>query len=209
QVAAGRLVFLTGEGGQVDRALMRYRSTTHTTQPGYTEMMIPQLVNADSMYGTRQLRKCEEDRFKIEKEGLYTNPTAEVPLTNKYRSGIIGPDVLRAKFTARSACYRSEAGSAGRDTRGLIRLHQCDKVEMVRFERPEDSWQALEEMTEHAEAILEELGLPYRRVILCTGDIGFGSSKTYDLEVWLPSYNEYKEISSCSNITDFQARRSN
>ncbi|PTI09618.1 serine--tRNA ligase [Staphylococcus xylosus] len=209
KVSGARFVFLTGEGAQLERALMNYMITKHTTQHGYTEMMVPQLVNADSMYGTGQLPKFEEDLFKVEKEGLYTIPTAEVPLTNYYRNEIIGPDELPAKFTAQSACYRSEAGSAGRDTRGLIRLHQFDKVEMVRFEKPEDSWQALDEMTGHAEAILEELGLPYRRVILCTGDIGFGSSKTYDLEVWLPSYNEYKEISSCSNITDFQARRSN
>lgn len=209
KVSGARFVFLTGEGAQLERALMNYMITKHTTQHGYTEMMVPQLVNADSMYGTGQLPKFEEDLFKVEKEGLYTIPTAEVPLTNYYRNEIIGPDELPVKFTAQSACYRSEAGSAGRDTRGLIRLHQFDKVEMVRFEKPEDSWQALDEMTEHAEAILEELGLPYRRVILCTGDIGFGSSKTYDLEVWLPSYNEYKEISSCSNITDFQARRSN
>ncbi|SCS79978.1 serine--tRNA ligase [Staphylococcus caeli] len=209
KVSGARFVFLTGEGAQLERALMNYMITKHTTQHGYTEMMVPQLVNADSMYGTGQLPKFEEDLFKVEKEGLYTIPTAEVPLTNYYRNEIIAPDVLPAKFTAQSACYRSEAGSAGRDTRGLIRLHQFDKVEMVRIEKPEDSWQALEDMTEHAEAILEELGLPYRRVILCTGDIGFGSSKTYDLEVWLPSYNDYKEISSCSNITDFQARRSN
>ncbi|MBO3064903.1 serine--tRNA ligase [Staphylococcus shinii] len=209
KVSGARFIFLTGEGAQLERALMNYMITKHTTQHGYTEMMVPQLVNADSMYGTGQLPKFEEDLFKVEKEGLYTIPTAEVPLTNYYRNEIIGPEELPAKFTAQSACYRSEAGSAGRDTRGLIRLHQFDKVEMVRFEKPEDSWKALDEMTEHAEAILEELGLPYRRVILCTGDIGFGSSKTYDLEVWLPSYNEYKEISSCSNITDFQARRSN
>ncbi|PHK50065.1 serine--tRNA ligase [Staphylococcus edaphicus] len=209
KVSGARFVFLTGDGAQLERALMNYMITKHTTQHGYTEMMVPQLVNADSMYGTGQLPKFEEDLFKVEKEGLYTIPTAEVPLTNYYRNEIIAPEVLPAKFTAQSACYRSEAGSAGRDTRGLIRLHQFDKVEMVRIEKPEDSWQALEDMTEHAEAILEELGLPYRRVILCTGDIGFGSSKTYDLEVWLPSYNDYKEISSCSNITDFQARRSN
>ncbi|MCG7337739.1 serine--tRNA ligase [Staphylococcus sp. ACRSN] len=209
KVSGARFVFLTGEGAQLERALMNYMVTKHTTQHGYTEMMVPQLVNADSMYGTGQLPKFEEDLFKVEKEGLYTIPTAEVPLTNYYRNEIIQPEELPAKFTAQSACYRSEAGSAGRDTRGLIRLHQFDKVEMVRFEKPEDSFEALEEMTTHAEAILEELGLPYRRVILCTGDIGFGSSKTFDLEVWLPSYNEYKEISSCSNITDFQARRAN
>lgn len=209
KVSGARFVFLTGEGAQLERALMNYMVTKHTTQHGYTEMMVPQLVNADSMYGTGQLPKFEEDLFKVEKEGLYTIPTAEVPLTNYYRNEIIGPEELPAKFTAQSACYRSEAGSAGRDTRGLIRLHQFDKVEMVRFEKPEDSWDALEEMTNHAEAILEELVLPYRRVNLCTGDIGFGASKTYDLEVWLPSYNDYKEISSCSNITDFQARRAN
>ncbi|MGS0667793.1 serine--tRNA ligase [Staphylococcus arlettae] len=209
KVSGARFVFLTGEGAQLERALMNYMVTKHTTQHGYTEMMVPQLVNADSMYGTGQLPKFKEDLFKVEQEGLYTIPTAEVPLTNYYRNEVIAPDVLPAKFTAQSACYRSEAGSAGRDTRGLIRLHQFDKVEMVRFEKPEDSWNALEEMTNHAEAILEELELPYRRVILCTGDIGFGSSKTYDIEVWLPSYDDYKEISSCSNITDFQARRSN
>lgn len=209
KVSGARFIFLTGEGAQLERALMNYMVTKHTTQHGYTEMMVPQLVNADSMYGTGQLPKFEEDLFKVEQEGLYTIPTAEVPLTNYYRNEVIAPDVLPTKFTAQSACYRSEAGSAGRDTRGLIRLHQFDKVEMVRFEKPEDSWAALEEMTNHAEAILEELELPYRRVILCTGDIGFGSSKTYDIEVWLPSYDDYKEISSCSNITDFQARRSN
>ncbi|WP_278926159.1 serine--tRNA ligase [Staphylococcus auricularis] len=209
KVSGARFVFLTNEGAQLERALMNYMLTKHTTQHGYKEMMVPQLVNSASMYGTGQLPKFEEDLFKVEKEGLYTIPTAEVPLTNYYRDEVIEPGVLPAKFTAQSACFRSEAGSAGRDTRGLIRLHQFDKVEMVRIEKPEDSWDALEEMTQHAESILEELGLPYRRVILCTGDIGFGSSKTYDLEVWLPSYDDYKEISSCSNITDFQARRSN
>ncbi|HDP2261653.1 Seryl-tRNA synthetase [Staphylococcus aureus] len=209
KVSGARFVYLTNEGAQLERALMNYMITKHTTQHDYTEMMVPQLVNADTMYGTGQLPKFEEDLFKVEKEGLYTIPTAEVPLTNFYRNEIIQPGVLPEKFTGQSACFRSEAGSAGRDTRGLIRLHQFDKVEMVRFEQPEDSWNALEEMTTNAEAILEELGLPYRRVILCTGDIGFSASKTYDLEVWLPSYNDYKEISSCSNCTDFQARRAN
>ncbi|NFY91775.1 serine--tRNA ligase [Staphylococcus aureus] len=208
KVSGARFVYLTNEGAQLERALMNYMITKQT-QHGYTEMMVPQLVNADTMYGTGQLPKFEEDLFKVEKEGLYTIPTAEVPLTNFYRNEIIQPGVLPEKFTGQSACFRSEAGSAGRDTRGLIRLHQFDKVEMVRFEQPEDSWNALEEMTTNAEAILEELGLPYRRVILCTGDIGFSASKTYDLEVWLPSYNDYKEISSCSNCTDFQARRAN
>lgn len=209
KVSGARFVYLTKDGALLERALMNYMLTKHTTQHGYTEMMTPQLVNADTMFGTGQLPKFEEDLFKVEKEGLYTIPTAEVPLTNFYRDEIIQPGVLPELFTAQTACFRSEAGSAGRDTRGLIRLHQFDKVEMVRIVQPEDSWDALEEMTQNAEAILEELGLPYRRVILCTGDIGFSASKTYDLEVWLPSYNDYKEISSCSNCTDFQARRAN
>ena len=202
KISGARFVYLTKDGALLERALMNYMLTKHTTQHGYTEMMTPQLVNADTMFGTGQLPK-------FEKEGLYTIPTAEVPLTNFYRDEIIQPGVLPEKFTAQTACFRSEAGSAGRDTRGLIRLHQFDKVEMVRIEKPEDSWDALEDMTQNAEAILEELGLPYRRVILCTGDIGFSASKTYDLEVWLPSYDNYKEISSCSNCTDFQARRAN
>lgn len=209
RVSGARFVFLTNEGAQLERALMNYMLTKHTTQHGYTEMMVPQLVNANSMYGTGQLPKFEEDLFKIEKEGLYMIPTAEVPLTNFYREEVLSADKLPGKFTGQSACFRSEAGSAGRDTRGLIRLHQFDKVELVRFEKPEDSWDALEQLTSDAEAILEELELPYRRVILCTGDLGFSSSKTYDLEVWLPSYQDYKEISSCSNMTDFQARRAN
>ncbi|NHA40746.1 serine--tRNA ligase [Staphylococcus schleiferi] len=209
RVSGARFVYLTNDGAKLERALMNFMITMHTTQHGYSEMMVPQLVNAKAMYGTGQLPKFEEDLFKVEKEALYTIPTAEVPLTNYYRDEIIQPGVLPEKFTGQSACFRSEAGSAGRDTRGLIRLHQFNKVEMVRIEKPEDSWNALEEMTTNAEAILEALQLPYRRVILCTEDIGFGASKTYDLEVWLPSYNDYKEISSCSNCTDFQARRAN
>ncbi|EGQ3804381.1 serine--tRNA ligase [Staphylococcus pseudintermedius] len=209
RVSGARFVYLTNDGAKLERALMNFMITMHTTQHGYREMMVPQLVNAKAMYGTGQLPKFEEDLFKVEKEGLYTIPTAEVSLTNYYRDEIVQPGVLPAKFTGQSACFRSEAGSAGRDTRGLIRLHQFNKVEMVRIEKPEDSWDALEEMTSNAEAILEALNLPYRRVILCTGDIGFGASKTYDLEVWLPSYSDYKEISSCSNCVDFQARRAN
>ncbi|MCO4324293.1 serine--tRNA ligase [Mammaliicoccus sciuri] len=209
KVSGARFVFLTGKGAQLERALMNFMVTMHTTQHGYTEMMVPQLVNADSMFGTSQLPKFEEDLFKVEKEGLYTIPTAEVPLTNFYRDEVLQDEQFPIKFTGQSACFRSEAGSAGRDTRGLIRLHQFNKVEMVRFERPEDSFKALEELTQHAENILQALELPYRTVNLCTGDIGFGSSKTYDIEVWLPSYNDYKEISSCSNMTDFQARRAN
>lgn len=209
KVSGARFVFLTGKGAQLERALMNFMVTMHTTQHGYTEMMVPQLVNADSMFGTSQLPKFEEDLFKVEKEGLYTIPTAEVPLTNFYRDEVLQDEQFPIKFTGQSACFRSEAGSAGRDTRGLIRLHQFNKVEMVRYERPEDSFKALEELTQHAENILQALELPYRTVNLCTGDIGFGSSKTYDIEVWLPSYNDYKEISSCSNMTDFQARRAN
>lgn len=209
KVSGARFVFLTGQGAQLERALMNFMVTMHTTQHGYTEMMVPQLVNADSMFGTSQLPKFEEDLFKVEKEGLYTIPTAEVPLTNFYRDEVLQDEQFPIKFTGQSACFRSEAGSAGRDTRGLIRLHQFNKVEMVRYERPEDSFKALEELTQHAENILQALELPYRTVNLCTGDIGFGSSKTYDIEVWLPSYNDYKEISSCSNMTDFQARRAN
>ncbi|WHI60093.1 serine--tRNA ligase [Mammaliicoccus lentus] len=209
KVSGARFVFLTGKGAQLERALMNFMVTMHTTQHGYTEMMVPQLVNADSMFGTGQLPKFEEDLFKVEKEGLYTIPTAEVPLTNFYRDEVLQNEQFPIKFTGQSACFRSEAGSAGRDTRGLIRLHQFNKVEMVRYERPEDSYNALEELTNHAEKVLQALELPYRTVNLCTGDIGFGSAKTYDIEVWLPSYNDYKEISSCSNMTDFQARRSN
>ncbi|UXV32267.1 serine--tRNA ligase [Mammaliicoccus sciuri] len=209
KVSGARFVFLTGQGAQLERALMNFMVTMHTTQHGYAEMMVPQLVNADSMFGTSQLPKFEEDLFKVEKEGLYTIPTAEVPLTNFYRDEVLQDEQFPIKFTGQSACFRSEAGSAGRDTRGLIRLHQFNKVEMVRYERPEDSFKALEELTQHAENILQALELPYRTVNLCTGDIGFGSSKTYDIEVWLPSYNDYKEISSCSNMTDFQARRAN
>ncbi|WP_436863712.1 serine--tRNA ligase [Mammaliicoccus sciuri] len=209
KVSGARFVFLTGQGAQLERALMNFMVTMHTTQHGYTEMIVPQLVNADSMFGTSQLPKFEEDLFKVEKEGLYTIPTAEVPLTNFYRDEVLQDEQFPIKFTGQSACFRSEAGSAGRDTRGLIRLHQFNKVEMVRYERPEDSFKALEELTQHAENILQALELPYRTVNLCTGDIGFGSSKTYDIEVWLPSYNDYKEISSCSNMTDFQARRAN
>ncbi|MBG9204550.1 serine--tRNA ligase [Staphylococcus sciuri] len=209
KVSGARFVFLKGQGAQLERALMNFMVTMHTTQHGYTEMMVPQLVNADSMFGTSQLPKFEEDLFKVEKEGLYTIPTAEVPLTNFYRDELLQDEQFPIKFTGQSACFRSEAGSAGRDTRGLIRLHQFNKVEMVRYERPEESFKALEELTQHAENILQALELPYRTVNLCTGDIGFGSSKTYDIEVWLPSYNDYKEISSCSNMTDFQARRAN
>lgn len=208
KVSGARFAFLTKDGARLERALMNFMLDTHRAN-GYEEMVTPQLVNAASMFGTGQLPKFEEDLFKVEKEGLYTIPTSEVPLTNFYRDEILTNDMLPTKFTAMTACFRSEAGSAGRDTRGLIRMHQFNKVEMVRFERPEDSYAALEDMTRSAESILEKLNIPYRTIALCSGDIGFGAAKTYDVEVWLPSYAAYKEISSCSNMTDFQARRAN
>lgn len=208
KVSGARFAFLTKDGARLERALMNFMLDTHRAN-GYEEMVTPQLVNAASMFGTGQLPKFEEDLFKVEKEGLYTIPTSEVPLTNFYRDEILTNDMLPTKFTAMTACFRSEAGSAGRDTRGLIRMHQFNKVEMIRFERPEDSYAALEDMTRSAESILEKLNIPYRTIALCSGDIGFGAAKTYDVEVWLPSYDAYKEISSCSNMTDFQARRAN
>lgn len=208
RVSGARFVFLTGEGARLERALMNFMLDVHGKN-GYREMMTPQIVKAEAMFGTGQLPKFEEDLFKIEGESMYTIPTSEVTLTNFHRDETLAGDTLPKKFTAQTACFRSEAGSAGRDTRGLIRLHQFNKVEMVRMERPEDSWEALEEMTSHAENILNLLEIPHRTVLLCTGDIGFGSSKTYDVEVWLPSYDDYKEISSVSNMTDFQARRAN
>lgn len=208
KVSGARFVFLTGYGAKLERALMNFMLDVHS-ENGYYEMMTPQIVKSHSMYGTGQLPKFKEDLFKIENEEMYTIPTSEVTLTNYHRDETLAAESLPKKFTAQTACFRSEAGSSGRDTRGLIRLHQFNKVEMVRVEKPEDSWDALEEMTAHAENILNLLKIPHRTVLLCTGDIGFGSSKTYDVEVWLPSYNDYKEISSVSNMTDFQARRAN
>lgn len=209
KVSGARFAFLTKDGARLERALYNFMLDLHTQQHGYQEMVTPQLVNADSMFGTGQLPKFEEDLFKVEKEGFYAIPTSEVPLTNFYRNEILDASQFPIKFTALTACFRSEAGSAGRDTRGLIRMHQFNKVEMVRYELPENSYAALEEMTKNGEKVLELLNIPYRTIALCSGDIGFGSAKTYDIEVWLPSYNAYKEISSCSNMTDFQARRAN
>lgn len=208
KVSGARFVYHTGDGARLERALMNFMLDVHAKN-NYREMMTPQIVRAEAMYATGQLPKFGEDLFKIEDEEMYTIPTSEVTLTNFHKDETLKNEQLPVKFTAQTACFRSEAGSAGRDTRGLIRLHQFNKVEMVRLERPEDSWQALEEMTAHAENILNLLEIPHRTVLLCTGDIGFGSSKTYDVEVWLPSYNDYKEISSISNMTDFQARRGN
>ena len=186
----------------------------HTTEHGYTECYTPYIVNAATLRGTGQLPKFEQDLFAVKKGGqegdsepLYLIPTSEVTLTNIVRGEMLANDQLPMKFTAHSPCFRSEAGSYGRDTRGMIRQHQFDKVEMVRIERPEDSYAALEQMVGHAETVLQRLGLPYRVMLLCTGDMGFGSSKTYDLEVWLPAQNTYREISSCSNCEAFQARR--
>ncbi|AKG72789.1 serine--tRNA ligase [Salinicoccus halodurans] len=208
KVSGARYVYHTGDGARLERALMNFMLDVHNGN-GYKEMMTPQIVRGDAMFSTGQLPKFEEDLFKVEDMDMYTIPTSEVTLTNFHKDETLSDDALPVKFTAQTACFRSEAGSAGRDTRGLIRLHQFNKVEMVRVERPEDSWDALEEMTDHAENILNLLGIPHRTVLLCTGDIGFGSSKTYDVEVWLPSYDDYKEISSVSNMTDFQARRAN
>ncbi|MFB9860030.1 serine--tRNA ligase [Salinicoccus siamensis] len=208
KVSGARFVYHTGDGARLERALMNFMLDVHNKN-GYREMMTPQIIRAEAMYATGQLPKFGDDLFKIEDMEMYTIPTSEVTLTNFYKDETLSDEQLPTKFTAQTACFRSEAGSAGRDTRGLIRLHQFNKVEMVRIERPEDSWEALEEMTAHAENILNLLEIPHRTVLLCTGDIGFGSSKTYDVEVWLPSYEDYKEISSVSNMTDFQARRGN
>jgi seryl-tRNA synthetase len=179
---------------------------THIHEHGYEEVYVPYIVNRDSLFGTGQLPKFEEDLFKLEDErGFYLIPTAEVPLTNIYRNEIV--EELPIKFVAHTPCFRSEAGSYGRDTRGMIRQHQFEKVEMVQFVHPDKSWDALEELVGHAEAILQQLNLPYRTVTLCGGDLGFSAAKTYDIEVWLPSQDKYREISSCSNFADFQARR--
>lgn len=208
KVSGSRFVYLTGEGARLERALINFMLDVHR-ENGYKEMMTPQIVRGDAMYGTGQLPKFEEDLFKIQDESMYTIPTSEVTLTNYFANEILQSEDVPTKFAAATACFRSEAGSAGRDTRGLIRLHQFNKVEMMRFEKPEDSFEVLEEMTRHAENILNLLEIPHRTVILCTGDIGFGSAKTYDVEVWLPQYSDYREISSISNMTDFQARRAN
>ncbi len=208
KLTGSRFSVLKGPLARLQRALTQFMLDTHTLKHGYTEAYVPYLVNADSLRGTGQLPKFEEDLFKIEGEkSYYLIPTAEVPVTNFVRDEIIDADRLPLKYTAHTPCFRSEAGSYGRDTRGLIRQHQFDKVEMVQIVKPEDSMQALEDLTGHAEYILQALGLPYRKVVLCGGDLGFSAIKTYDLEVWVPSQNTYREISSCSNMGDFQARR--
>ena len=212
KLSGSRFVVMRGEVARLHRALAQFMLDLHTEQHGYQETYVPYLVNEASLYGTGQLPKFGEDLFNIkpateERQHLSLIPTAEVPLTNLVRDEIIEADQLPLKFTAHSPCFRSEAGSYGRDTRGLIRMHQFDKVEMVQIVHPEQSFDALEEMTRHAETVLEKLGLPYRTMVLCSGDMGFGACKTFDLEVWLPAQNTYREISSCSNVGDFQARR--
>ncbi|EDY85426.1 seryl-tRNA synthetase [gamma proteobacterium HTCC5015] len=211
KITGSRFVVLRGAMCRLHRALTQFMLDTHADQHGYQEVYVPYIVNQDSLYGTGQLPKFGEDLFKIEREGednsFYLIPTAEVPVTNMARDVIYEEKDLPLKRVAHTPCFRSEAGSYGRDTRGMIRQHQFEKVELVQLVKPEDSWQALEELCGHAETILQKLELPYRKVVLCGGDLGFSAAKTYDLEVWLPGQSAYREISSCSNFVDFQARR--
>jgi seryl-tRNA synthetase len=214
KITGSRFSVMKGGIARLHRALAQFMLDTHTGEHGYTECYTPYIVNADSLQGTGQLPKFEADLFAVKKggqegegEALYLIPTAEVPLTNIVRDEIVAGDALPIRMTAHSPCFRSEAGSYGRDTRGMIRQHQFDKVEMVQVVHPEKSYEALDEMCGHAENILKKLGLPYRVITLCTGDMGFGATKTYDLEVWLPAQNTYREISSVSNCEAFQARR--
>ncbi|WP_296223638.1 serine--tRNA ligase [Ralstonia sp. UBA689] len=221
KLSGARFTVLKGQVARLHRALAQFMLDTHTLEHGYTEAYVPYIVNAASMRGTGQLPKFEEDLFRVPRkmgqgaedeagehvENFYLIPTAEVPLTNLVRDEIVAGDALPMKFAAHSPCFRSEAGSYGKDTRGMIRQHQFDKVEMVQIVQPETSFDALEAMTNAAENILRKLELPFRTVVLCTGDMGFGSTKTYDIEVWIPAQNTYREISSCSNMGDFQARR--
>ena len=206
KVTGARFHFYKGLGARLERAVISYFLNTHT-ENGYTEVLPPYMVNRASMTGTGQLPKFEEDAFKLANNDYFLIPTAEVPVTNMHRDEIITGDSLPIKYCAYSACFRAEAGSAGRDQRGLIRQHQFNKVELVKFVDPETSFDELEKLTNDAERVLQGLGLPYRVVALSTGDIGFSSAKTYDIEVWMPSYNRYVEISSCSNFMDYQARR--
>ncbi|MBE7090812.1 MAG: serine--tRNA ligase [Clostridiales bacterium] len=208
KISGSRFTVYRGMGARLERAVYNFMLNMHTSR-GYTEIFPPFLVNRDSMKGTGQLPKFEEDMYAVKNTDLYLIPTAEVPVTNLHRGEILSDDELNISYCAYSACFRAEAGSAGRDTRGIIRQHQFNKVELVKFTRPEDSVKEHEQLTADAEEILKALNLPYRVQLLCTGDTGFSSSKTYDLEVWMPSYNRYVEISSCSNFKDFQARRAN
>ncbi|CQR73040.1 Serine--tRNA ligase [Sporomusa ovata DSM 2662] len=207
KVTGARFTFYRGLGSRLERSLINFMLDLHTKEHGYTEFFPPFIVNEASMTGTGQLPKFAEDMFKLEGLNYYLIPTAEVPITNLHRQEILDAKDLPLCYTAYSACFRAEAGAAGRDTRGLIRQHQFNKVEMVKFSLPEESYSELEKLTLNAEKVLQLLGLPYRTMLLSTGDMGFSSAKTYDLEVWLPSFNAYREISSCSNFEDFQARR--
>ena len=207
KITGARFVVYMGLGAKLERALINFMLDVHTKEHGYTEVLPPFMANKDSFYGTGQLPKFEQDLFKLEGTDYYLVPTAEVPVTNLYRNETLDLEALPIKLTAYTPCFRSEAGSYGRDVRGIIRQHQFQKVELVKFSRPESSYQELESLTRDAEDILQRLGLAYRTVVLSTGDIGFSSAKTYDIEVWLPGLNEYKEISSCSNFEAFQARR--
>lgn len=208
KLTGSRFAIMRGDIAQLHRALGQFMLDMHINEHQYELVNVPVIVNSDSLHGTGQLPKFAEDLFKLEgDQGYYLIPTAEVPVTNLFRDEIIDQAQLPIRMVAHSLCFRSEAGSYGRDTRGMIRQHQFEKVELVQWVSPEQSYQALEELTQHAENILQRLGLPYRKVLLCTGDMGFSASKTYDLEVWLPSQNTYREISSCSNCEDFQARR--
>lgn len=209
KVTGSRFLFYRGLGARLERALMTFMMDLHAEEHGYEEMLPPVIVNRDSLTGTGQLPKFEEDVFKLEEIDYFMIPTAEVPVTNFYRDEILPNEALPKGFVAYSACFRSEAGSAGRDTRGLIRQHQFNKVELVRFVKPEESYEQLELLTNHAEKVLQLLGLPYRKLKMCTADLGFTAAKKYDLEVWIPAQNMYREISSCSNFEDFQARRAN
>ena len=209
KIAGTRFTVYKGLGSRLERSIIQYFLNTHTEEAGYTEIFPPFMVNRDSMTGTGQLPKFEEDAYNVKNNDFFMIPTAEVPVTNLHRDEILDGTKLPIKYCAYSACFRAEAGSAGRDTRGLIRQHQFNKVEMVKFARPEESYAELESLTNDAERLLQGLGLPYRVVCLSTGDLGFSSAKTYDLEVWMPSYGRYVEISSCSNFEDYQARRAN
>jgi len=210
KIAGARFAILNGAGARLERALIDFMLDTHTRDHGYTETLPPFIVNASALFGTGQLPKFEQDLFKLEDErGFYLNPTAEVPVTNYYASEILDSSQLPMKWAAYAPCFRSEAGSYGKDTRGVIRQHQFEKVELVKYSLPENSYDELEALTHDAETILQKLGIHYRIVALATGDLGFGSAKTYDIEVWLPSQNTFREISSCSNCEAFQARRAN
>ena len=209
KMSGARFTVYKGLGARLERALINFMVDLHVDKQGYTEMMTPYMVTRETLTGTGQLPKFAEDMYHVEDTEYFLIPTAEVTLTNYHSGEILSEDELPKYYTAFTACFRAEAGSAGRDTRGLIRQHQFNKVEMVKLSKPEDSWNELEKLTDNAEEVLRLLELPFRVITLCTGDIGFGSAKTYDVEVWMPAQNKYREISSCSNMTDFQARRAN